>query len=34
VEWISRPFDPEAFDPGEVEDNLESQSLADIDEWM
>jgi hypothetical protein len=31
-EWIGRPFDPEAFDPGEFDDNLRSQRLLDFDD--
>jgi hypothetical protein len=27
-EWIGRPFDPEAFVPGEFEDNLRNGRLA------
>lgn len=32
LEWIGRPFDPEAFDPGDFEHNLSSQRLLDFDD--
>lgn len=31
-EWIGRPFDPEAFDPSEFEDNLRNGRLAMFDD--
>ena len=31
-EWIGRPFDPEAFDPSEFEDNLRNGRLAAFDD--
>jgi hypothetical protein len=31
-EWIGRPFDPEAFDPSEFEDNLHNGRLAAFDD--
>ncbi len=31
-EWIGRPFDPEAFDPGEFKDNVRSRQLASFDD--
>lgn len=31
-EWIGRPFDPEAFDPSEFEDNLRNGRLAVFDD--
>jgi hypothetical protein len=31
-EWIGRPFDPEAFDPSEFEDNLRSGRRAAFDD--
>jgi hypothetical protein len=31
-EWIGRPFDPEAFDPSEFEDNLRNGRLAGFDD--
>ncbi|MHB8669504.1 MAG: plasmid pRiA4b ORF-3 family protein [Acidimicrobiales bacterium] len=33
-EWIGRPFDPEAFDPGEFEDSLRNGRLAAFDDDM
>lgn len=34
-EWIGRPFDPDAFDPSEFEDNLRNQQLAGFDDdWL
>lgn len=33
VEWIGLPFDPEAFDPSEFEENLRNQKLAAFDDW-
>lgn len=34
-EWIGRPFDPEAFDPNEFEDNLHHQRIASFDDdWL
>jgi len=34
VEWIGRPFDPEAFDAAEFDENLRNQQLVDFDdEW-
>lgn len=34
MEWIGRPFDPEAFDAGEFEENLRNQKLVDFDnDW-
>jgi hypothetical protein len=32
-EWIGEPFDPEAFDPSQFEDNLRSHHLASFDDW-
>ena len=32
--WIGRPFDPEAFDPAEFEDNLRNGRLAAFDDEM
>ncbi len=31
-EWIGRPFDPEAFDPSEFQDNLRNGGLAAFDD--
>jgi len=31
-EWLGRPFDPEAFDPREFEDNLETERLRAFDD--
>lgn len=31
-EWLDRPFDPEAFDPSEFEDNLRNGRLAAFDD--
>jgi hypothetical protein len=31
-EWLDRPFDPEAFDPSEFEDNLRNGRLAGLDD--
>ena len=31
-EWIGRPFDPEAFDPTEFDDNLGNGRLAAFDD--
>lgn len=31
-EWLGRPFDPEAFDPSEFEDNLRNGRLAAFDD--
>lgn len=31
-EWLGRPFDPEAFDPGEFDDNLRNGRLAAFDD--
>jgi Plasmid pRiA4b ORF-3-like protein len=31
-EWLGRPFDPEAFDPGEFENNLRNGRLAMFDD--
>jgi len=31
-EWLGRPFDPEAFDPSEFEDNLRNSRLAAFDD--
>jgi hypothetical protein len=31
-EWLGRPFDPEAFDPGEFQDNLRAGRLAAFDD--
>lgn len=33
-EWLDRPFDPEAFDPSEFEDNLRNGRLAAFDDGM
>ncbi len=33
-EWLDRPLDPEAFDPGEFEDNLRNGRLAAFDDEM
>lgn len=33
-EWLGRPFDPEAFDPSEFEDNLRNGQLAAFDDEM
>jgi hypothetical protein len=30
--WIGRPFDPEAFDPSEFDDNLRNGRLAAFDD--
>jgi hypothetical protein len=32
VEWIGRPFDPEAFDPGDFADNLREGAYARFDD--
>lgn len=32
-EWIGGPFDPEAFDPSQFEDDLRSHQLAAFDDW-
>ena len=32
TEWLGRPFDPEAFDPSEFEDNLRNGRLAVFDD--
>lgn len=31
-EWTGRPFDPEAFDPSEVDENLRNGRLAPLDD--
>ncbi len=31
--WIGRPFDPDAFDPIEFDDNLRNERLARFDDW-
>lgn len=31
-EWIGRPFDPDAFDPSEFEDNLRNGRLTAFDD--
>ncbi len=33
LEWIGRPYDPEAFDPADFAENLRNQHLAAFDEW-
>ncbi len=33
LEWIGRPYDPEAFDASEFDENLRNQKLAAFDDW-
>ena len=33
LEWIGRPYNPEAFDASEFDENLRNQKLAAFDDW-